>query len=232
MRRLLAAPALAQAIEGIRPYDVAIQIRPTTPCGSPRTSHTTSAPSTTASSATSRRVRRTTTYDRVYPLDMVSVSATGGARRTTRTRESGGMTRIRIGDPDRTITGPHTYTIVYRCGRAERIPRPRRAVLERDRRSSGRCRSRARAAPSCSPADDHRRSPATRAGRLEPALRAGRIEGGRRRSRQTNLDPFEAMTMVVGDAQGRRSRSQSRGWSSAGARSRVQHRLPPHRLSR
>ena len=50
--------------------------------------------------------------DRVYPIHVVSVTASGGAssRYTTEDfTESGiGYERIKIGDPDRTITGAHT----------------------------------------------------------------------------------------------------------------------------
>jgi uncharacterized membrane protein YgcG len=56
-------------------------------------------------------------HDRVYPLDVVSVRASEGAA-SQYTIESGdnngiGMKRIKIGDPDRTITGLHTYDITY-----------------------------------------------------------------------------------------------------------------------
>jgi uncharacterized membrane protein len=53
-------------------------------------------------------------YDRVYPLHVESVTATGGASADYDvSSESGGITRIKIGDPDETISGRHTYTIVY-----------------------------------------------------------------------------------------------------------------------
>jgi uncharacterized membrane protein YgcG len=53
-------------------------------------------------------------YDRVYPLHVESVTATGGASADYDvSNESGGITRIKIGDPDETISGRHTYTIVY-----------------------------------------------------------------------------------------------------------------------
>ena len=55
------------------------------------------------------------TYDREYPLTVESVSATGDASADhTIEHPGGGITAIRIGDPDRTITGRHTYTIRYR----------------------------------------------------------------------------------------------------------------------
>ena len=61
------------------------------------------------------RLRYDDRYDRVYPLEVVSVDASPGAPAGYVLEEGGGgTTRIRIGDPDRTITGAHTYTIAYR----------------------------------------------------------------------------------------------------------------------
>ncbi len=56
-------------------------------------------------------------HDRVYPLDVVSVQASEGTP-AQYTLEGGdvdgiGVTRIKIGDPDRTISGAHTYDITY-----------------------------------------------------------------------------------------------------------------------
>jgi uncharacterized membrane protein YgcG len=56
-------------------------------------------------------------HDRVYPLDVVSVQASEGTP-AQYTIESGdhdgiGLKRIKIGDPDRTISGRHTYDITY-----------------------------------------------------------------------------------------------------------------------
>jgi len=56
-------------------------------------------------------------HDRVYPLDVVSVQASEGTPAQF-TLESGdidgvGVRRIKIGDPDRTISGRHTYDITY-----------------------------------------------------------------------------------------------------------------------
>jgi uncharacterized membrane protein YgcG len=58
-------------------------------------------------------------HDRTYPLDVVSVTGSPGTPVQYETEDAGaGTTRIRIGDPDRTITGRHTYVIVYRVGGA------------------------------------------------------------------------------------------------------------------
>ncbi len=56
-------------------------------------------------------------HDRVYPLHVVSVRASEGTP-AQYTLESGddsgiGVKRIKIGDPDRTISGRHTYDITY-----------------------------------------------------------------------------------------------------------------------
>lgn len=54
-------------------------------------------------------------YDRLTPLDLVSVRASGGAPADTKvTSEPGGFTRIRIGDPDESVNGTVTYRIRYR----------------------------------------------------------------------------------------------------------------------
>ena len=52
-------------------------------------------------------------YDRVLPVDVRSVQATGGAPDDFEVKTEGPLLRIRIGDPDQTITGRHVYTIVY-----------------------------------------------------------------------------------------------------------------------
>lgn len=58
------------------------------------------------------------THDRSYPLDVVSVTATPSGTPAGYAIEDagGGLTRIRIGDANRTITGTHTYVITYRLG--------------------------------------------------------------------------------------------------------------------
>ena len=52
--------------------------------------------------------------DRSYPLTVVKVSAVGASAQYSITDIGGGRERIRIGDPNRTITGAHVYTITYR----------------------------------------------------------------------------------------------------------------------
>lgn len=53
------------------------------------------------------------THDRVYRLRDVAVSSETAPDQTAREDGPGGTTRLRIGDPDRTITGRHTYAIRY-----------------------------------------------------------------------------------------------------------------------
>jgi Predicted membrane protein (DUF2207) C-terminal domain/Predicted membrane protein (DUF2207) N-terminal domain len=54
-------------------------------------------------------------FDRVYPIDLLSVRASPpGTPDDVETKEENGNFVIRIGDPDTTITGRHTYEIVYR----------------------------------------------------------------------------------------------------------------------
>ncbi len=54
-------------------------------------------------------------FDRIYPLDVVSVTASPGTPMQYTTEDpGGGITRIKVGDPDRTISGQHTYVLTYR----------------------------------------------------------------------------------------------------------------------
>jgi uncharacterized membrane protein YgcG len=52
-------------------------------------------------------------YDRVYPVDVTSVTATGGASADYKVQRQGENLDIKIGDPDETVTGEHIYTIAY-----------------------------------------------------------------------------------------------------------------------
>jgi uncharacterized membrane protein YgcG len=53
-------------------------------------------------------------FDRIYRLDVESVRATEGTPAEYTVENAGGSKRIKIGDPDRTITGEHSYEITYR----------------------------------------------------------------------------------------------------------------------
>jgi uncharacterized membrane protein YgcG len=52
--------------------------------------------------------------DRVYPIDRVAVSASAGTPAGFEIRHEGNLFRIRVGDPNTTVTGSHGYTISYR----------------------------------------------------------------------------------------------------------------------
>lgn len=60
------------------------------------------------------RLRYDETYDRVYPIEVLSVQASAGTPADVHTESVGAFLRVRIGDPDVTITGRHTYEIRYR----------------------------------------------------------------------------------------------------------------------
>jgi hypothetical protein len=53
-------------------------------------------------------------YDRIYPVDVLSVKGSIDTPDQFEEEREGDLLRIRIGDPDRTITGRHSYAIVYR----------------------------------------------------------------------------------------------------------------------
>jgi uncharacterized membrane protein len=60
------------------------------------------------------RLRYDDEFDRVYPIDLESVTASPGTPTAVETKDEDGNFSIRIGDPDTTITGRHVYEIVYR----------------------------------------------------------------------------------------------------------------------
>jgi hypothetical protein len=53
-------------------------------------------------------------FERVYPLDVVSVDAPADTPHQFKVSTDGRNKRIRIGDPKRTITGAHRYVVTYR----------------------------------------------------------------------------------------------------------------------
>jgi hypothetical protein len=53
-------------------------------------------------------------YERIYPLDVISVEGSPGTPDQYERETAGNKERLRIGDPDETITGAHRYTITYR----------------------------------------------------------------------------------------------------------------------
>jgi uncharacterized protein (TIGR04222 family) len=57
-------------------------------------------------------------HDRVYPIDVLSVKTSEGTSGKYSVASEGDNERIKIGDPDRTITGEHSYEINYRVSGA------------------------------------------------------------------------------------------------------------------
>ena len=53
-------------------------------------------------------------YERVYPLKVISVEGSPGTPDQYKRESIGAKERLKIGDPDETITGAHRYTITYR----------------------------------------------------------------------------------------------------------------------
>jgi hypothetical protein len=60
------------------------------------------------------RFRYDDRYDRVYPVQVLQVSGSRGTPDQYKVEDGDATLRIRIGDPDQTITGRHDYRIVYR----------------------------------------------------------------------------------------------------------------------
>ena len=60
------------------------------------------------------RLRYDDEFDRVYPIELLSVTASPNTPTDVETKDENGNFSIRIGDPDTEITGRHTYEIVYR----------------------------------------------------------------------------------------------------------------------
>jgi hypothetical protein len=60
------------------------------------------------------RLQYDETHDRVYRIDVLAVSASPGTPAEFTEEHEGGTLRIRVGDPQRTITGSHSYAITYR----------------------------------------------------------------------------------------------------------------------
>jgi uncharacterized membrane protein YgcG len=110
-------PAWAQGAEGIVGYDVAIDIEPSGAIlvtevieydfgSNERHGIFRDLPD---------RLYYDDTHDRVYEFDILEVSGSPGTPdQYEEEHPGGGILRLRIGDPDRTIDGSHTYTIRYR----------------------------------------------------------------------------------------------------------------------
>ena len=111
----LGAPAGAQASEAIRSYDVAIEIRADDSIRITEVIEYDFGQNQRHGILRDIPTRQTydERYDRVYPLHVESVTATGASADYDVSSQPGGITQIKIGDPDVTTSGVHTYTIVY-----------------------------------------------------------------------------------------------------------------------
>jgi uncharacterized protein (TIGR04222 family) len=108
-------PAHGSAFESIHRYDVSIRIEPS---GSLLVTETIdydfgSTPKHGIYRDLPERVRYDDTFDRVYPIHILRVAATGASAEQSVEHQDGTL-QLRIGDPDRTVTGEHVYTIIYR----------------------------------------------------------------------------------------------------------------------
>ena len=59
------------------------------------------------------KYRHTGTHDRVYPVSNVRVTGSPGTPLQTKLENEGDYRIVRVGDPDRTITGQHRYVLSY-----------------------------------------------------------------------------------------------------------------------
>lgn len=59
------------------------------------------------------RYRYDNTYDRIYPIENIAVSGPPGTPTQLDLIDEGQFLKLKIGDPDTTITGIHTYEIAY-----------------------------------------------------------------------------------------------------------------------
>lgn len=113
---LLPGSAGAQGLERTLRYDVAIEIEPS---GAILVTETIvqdfgAIPRHGIEREIPDRFRYDESFDRVYPIELVSVATSPGTPDEVLVEELGGALRIRIGDPDVTVTGRHAYEIVYR----------------------------------------------------------------------------------------------------------------------
>ena len=175
------------------------------------------------------RLRYDDTYDRIYPLDVVEVRASEGTPAGYEVESAaGGITRIRIGDADTDDHRP-AHATRSRTGRGgtERVRRPRRAVLERDRRRVvGADRAGDRHACTRPPNHAGRLLPGVRG--LDPALPCARAptatDGAVRPDRRWSRTA--GVTVVVGLPKGVVARARARCSRNAGRFGRAFARDP------
>jgi uncharacterized membrane protein len=110
-----AAPALAQGAETIDSYNVAIEIRPSGQI------HVQEVIAYDFGYSSRHGIFRNIPvrfhyddkYDRVYDIHDVKVSASPGTPANVDISDANDNKVLKIGDPDKTVTGAHTYTIEY-----------------------------------------------------------------------------------------------------------------------
>ncbi len=116
-------------------------------------------------------------YDRVYPLTILSVHGSAGTpdQYTEEEYTSGDVTyaRIKIGDPDQTITGVHTYDITYACAGCSTGLPTTTSWCGTSTASTGRCSSSPTPVDRARAGGDHRRR-AARPAASGPRSRARR----------------------------------------------------------
>ena len=168
------------------------------------------------------RLRYDDEFDRVYPIELLSVTASPRTRPpTSRPRTRTATSSIRIGDPDTEITGRHTYEIVYRVqgamnGFADHDELFWNAIGDQWEQSIGEMNVRV-----SGPDRHHARRllPGDRSGRRPRAARPRSAKKGDAVFSQSNLPAFQAMSVVTRCRPGP-SRAPRRSWTSASASTR------------
>ena len=144
-------------------------------------------------------------YDRVYPLDVVSVTGSPGTPAQYTVDDEGDDQRIKIGDPDETITGEHTYDITYRVRGAMNAFADHDELVWNAVGTDWSVPIEQATAVVHAPADIQRvavRDGALRVVRCR-APTASSTGDRRRRSRETQLAPYSGMTFSDRDPEGR-----------------------------
>ena len=114
---LLPGPAAAQfeAFERISAYDVAIEVQPSGRLHVVETIDYAfgSVPKHGIFRHIPVRFRLDDEFDRVYPISGIEVTGSPGTPVGAEVSDEGGSKVVKIGDPERTITGDHRYVIAY-----------------------------------------------------------------------------------------------------------------------
>ena len=144
-------------------------------------------------------------YDRVYPLDVVSVTGSEGTPDQYTVEEDGDNERIKIGDPDRDHhRRAHLRHRLPRARRDERVRRSRRAGAGTRSASTGRCRS-SRRPRWCTHRPTSSRSACATGyyGSTLPCASRHDAPGPTPSSPASQLAPYQGMTFIDRDPEGR-----------------------------